>query len=67
MKDLEIYICIIKDFILKLNIICFQTSLYNELLIYSLKKKSWTMIQSPGAPPPRSSHQVLTIVVIIVA
>ncbi len=34
-----------------------RTSLYNDLLVYHIKKNSWSKIISPAGPPPRSSHQ----------
>ena len=35
-----------------------KTSMFNDLLIYNLKRGEWSSIRSPAGPPPRSSHQV---------
>ena len=35
-----------------------QTTMYNDLFVYSIKHSSWKLLKIPGAPPPRSSHQV---------
>ena len=32
------------------------------MLIYNTKRSSWTQIQSPAGPPPRSAHQVEWII-----
>ena len=35
-----------------------KTTMFNDLLIYNLKRGEWSSIRSPAGPPPRSSHQV---------
>ena len=34
-----------------------STKMFNDLLIYNLKRGEWTQIKSPGGPPSRSAHQ----------
>jgi hypothetical protein len=34
-----------------------KTLLNNDLLFYQMKRAEWTQVVSPGAPPPRCSHQ----------
>ncbi|XP_069114563.1 kelch domain-containing protein 4-like [Argopecten irradians] len=34
-----------------------KTYMYNDLFFYNIKKKEWTKVTAPNAPPPRSSHQ----------
>ena len=34
-----------------------STKMFNDLLIYNLKRSEWTQIKSPGGPPSRSAHQ----------
>jgi len=36
-----------------------KTYVYGDLVVYNLKKKSWTKIQAPGAAPPRCAHQAI--------
>ena len=36
-----------------------KTTMFNDLLIYNLKRCEWSSIRSPAGPPPRSSHQVI--------
>ncbi|ESO83105.1 hypothetical protein LOTGIDRAFT_169748 [Lottia gigantea] len=36
-------------------------TLYDELYIYNIKKNEWSRITAPNAPPPRSSHQAVTL------
>ena len=36
-----------------------KTTMFNDLLIYNLKRGEWSSIRSPAGPPPRSSHQVI--------
>jgi len=38
-----------------------KTTMFNELLIYNIKRSEWTQILSPGGPPPRSSHQSVVV------
>ncbi|WAR12766.1 KLDC4-like protein [Mya arenaria] len=33
--------------------------LYNDLLVYNIKKNDWLKVTAPNAPPPRSAHQDL--------
>lgn len=35
--------------------------MYNDLLFYNIKKNEWTKVTAPNAPPPRSSHQAVTL------
>jgi len=37
------------------------TIMYNDLLIYNIKRSEWTQIKSPAGPPPRSSHQACIV------
>ena len=41
-----------------------KTTMFNDLLIYNLKRGEWSSIRSPAGPPPRSSHQVSMFVFI---
>jgi len=36
-----------------------KTLLNNELLFYNVKRGTWSQLSSPGAPPPRCSHQAV--------
>lgn len=38
-----------------------QTTTYNELIFYNIPKNEWTVIQAPGAPPPRCGHQMVAL------
>ncbi len=40
-------------------VFCRQTYVYGDLMVYNIKKKTWTRIQSPGAAPPRCAHQAV--------
>lgn len=35
--------------------------MYNDLLVYSIKKNEWVKISAPNCPPPRSSHQAVAL------
>ncbi|XP_060595724.1 kelch domain-containing protein 4-like [Ruditapes philippinarum] len=35
--------------------------MYNDLLIYNIKKNEWLKISAPNCPPPRSSHQAVAL------
>ena len=35
--------------------------MFNDLLVYNIKRKDWMQVKSPAGPAPRSSHQVCTI------
>ncbi|KAF5277128.1 hypothetical protein FQA39_LY06366 [Lamprigera yunnana] len=37
-----------------------KTFIYNDLFFYNIQHSSWTLIQSPGGPPPRCGHQMVT-------
>ncbi|CAF3785597.1 unnamed protein product [Rotaria magnacalcarata] len=37
------------------------TILFNDLYIYDIKKQTWKRIQTPQPPPPRSSHQAISV------
>ncbi|ELU14765.1 hypothetical protein CAPTEDRAFT_226649 [Capitella teleta] len=34
---------------------------YNDLWVYHIKDKTWTKIDSPGAPSPRSGHRMVQV------
>ncbi|CAH1396329.1 unnamed protein product [Nezara viridula] len=36
-----------------------ETFVYNDLYVYKIATDEWTLIKSPGAPPPRTSHQAV--------
>ena len=36
-----------------------QTVMNNDLLFYDIKRGDWKQVKSPGAPPPRCSHQAV--------
>ncbi|XP_038662452.1 kelch domain-containing protein 4 isoform X1 [Scyliorhinus canicula] len=38
-----------------------KTFLYNELYLYNIKKNSWTKLEIPNPPAPRSAHQVVVV------
>ncbi|XP_023326952.1 kelch domain-containing protein 4 [Eurytemora carolleeae] len=38
-----------------------KTQMFSDLLIYNTKRSSWTQIQSPAGPPPRSAHQAAIV------
>jgi len=38
-----------------------KTTMFNDLLIYNLKRGEWSSIRSPAGPPPRSSHQAVAV------
>jgi len=38
-----------------------KTTMFNDLLIYNLKRCEWSSIRSPAGPPPRSSHQAVAV------
>ncbi|XP_067854105.1 kelch domain-containing protein 4 isoform X3 [Heptranchias perlo] len=38
-----------------------KTFLYNELYLYNIKKNSWTMLEIPNPPAPRSAHQAVVV------
>lgn len=38
-----------------------KTVMFNDLLVYNIKRKDWMQVKSPAGPAPRSSHQVCTI------
>jgi len=38
-----------------------RTAVFNDLLVYSLKRLQWTQIKSPGGPPPRAAHQAAMV------
>ncbi|XP_052819365.1 kelch domain-containing protein 4-like [Mya arenaria] len=35
--------------------------LYNDLLVYNIKKNDWLKVTAPNAPPPRSAHQAVAV------
>lgn len=35
--------------------------MYNDLLVYNIKKNDWLKISAPNSPPPRSSHQAVAL------
>ncbi len=35
--------------------------MYNDLLVYNIKKNKWTQIKAPNAPPPRTFHQAVIV------
>ncbi|CAF1296902.1 unnamed protein product [Rotaria sp. Silwood1] len=37
------------------------TILFNDLYIYDIKKQHWKRVQTPQPPPPRSSHQAVSV------
>jgi len=39
----------------------FQTVVYNDLIFYNIIKKTWTIVQAPGAPPSRCGHQMVAL------
>jgi len=38
-----------------------KTAMFNDLLVFNMKRSSWTQIVSPAGPPPRSSHQACIV------
>jgi len=38
-----------------------KTTMFNDLLVYNIKRSEWTQIKSPAGPPPRSSHQACIV------
>lgn len=38
-----------------------QTTMYDELYFYNIKKGQWSILHSPEKPPPRCSHQAVTL------
>ncbi|XP_077300843.1 kelch domain-containing protein 4 [Arctopsyche grandis] len=38
-----------------------KTYVYNNLFVYNIAKNEWRIIKAPGAPPPRSAHQAVTL------
>eukprot|EP00092_Neocalanus_flemingeri_P094603 GFUD01120303.1.p1 GENE.GFUD01120303.1~~GFUD01120303.1.p1 ORF type:complete len:540 (+),score=191.37 GFUD01120303.1:92-1711(+) len=38
-----------------------KTTMFNDLLVFNLKRSEWTQIKSPAGPPPRSSHQACIV------
>ncbi|XP_054633646.1 kelch domain-containing protein 4 isoform X2 [Dunckerocampus dactyliophorus] len=38
-----------------------KTYLYNDLFFYNIKKNSWVKSEIPNPPPPRCSHQAVTV------
>ncbi|XP_072452229.1 kelch domain-containing protein 4 [Chiloscyllium punctatum] len=38
-----------------------KTFLYNELYFYNIKKNSWTKLEIPNSPAPRSAHQAVVV------
>nr|XP_057931491.1 kelch domain-containing protein 4 [Doryrhamphus excisus] len=38
-----------------------KTYLYNDLFFYNIKKNSWLKSEIPNPPPPRCSHQAVTV------
>jgi len=38
-----------------------KTSMFNDLLVFNIKRSEWTQIKSPAGPPPRSSHQACIV------
>lgn len=38
-----------------------KTGMFNDLLIYNLKRSEWTQVKSPAGPPPRSAHQAVVV------
>ena len=38
-----------------------STTMYGDMLLWSDKTKEWRTIDSPGSPPPRSSHQMVSV------
>lgn len=40
---------------------CFQTIMYNDLIIYNISHNTWTLVDAPGAPPSRSSHSAVSV------
>ena len=37
------------------------TKMFNDLLIYNIKRSEWTKVVSPAGPPPRSAHQACIV------
>jgi hypothetical protein len=35
--------------------------MFNDLLFYNISKGEWTCVKAPGAPAPRSSHQLVAV------
>ncbi|KAK3086220.1 hypothetical protein FSP39_015405 [Pinctada imbricata] len=35
--------------------------MYNDLYFYNIKKNEWSKVTAPNPPPPRSSHQAVTL------
>ncbi|XP_015585938.1 kelch domain-containing protein 4 [Cephus cinctus] len=38
-----------------------KTVVYGDMFFYNLKKKEWSLIKAPGAPPPRCGHQAVAV------
>lgn len=38
-----------------------KTKMFNDLLIYNIKRGEWSQVKSPAGPPPRSSHQAVIV------
>ncbi|XP_015919472.1 kelch domain-containing protein 4 [Parasteatoda tepidariorum] len=38
-----------------------ETTMFNELYIYNIKKDKWSILKCPVAPPPRCSHQAIVV------
>ena len=38
-----------------------KTLVYNDMLLYNVKRGDWSQIKSPAGPPPRSSHQAVAV------
>ncbi|KAK4877400.1 hypothetical protein RN001_009906 [Aquatica leii] len=37
-----------------------KTCIYNDLFFYNMQQNLWTLVRSPGGPPPRCGHQMVT-------
>ncbi|KAF5282867.1 hypothetical protein FQR65_LT14191 [Abscondita terminalis] len=37
-----------------------KTFIYNDLFFYNIQHNSWSLVRSPGGPPPRCGHQMVT-------
>ncbi|KAL1116970.1 hypothetical protein AAG570_004298, partial [Ranatra chinensis] len=38
-----------------------ETFVYNDLFVYKIVRDEWTLVKCPGAPPPRTAHQAITL------
>lgn len=38
-----------------------KTKMYNDLFFYNIAKNEWRLVNAPGAPPPRCSHQMVAL------